>query len=190
MPPLVRLFAEKGFRGTTVADIETAAGLVPRSGGLYKHFPSKRAVLEAGVDRHIQQLESMQSVVDVLPLGDLRAELTLVARWLLGELNRQREAIVLIEKEGAAFPELRERFFTGVVERGYRQAAELARLWLKDVSVPIDFDALATLVVGSLISYRWAEWTFGRDPLLVDEERFVQTFVGLFAGVTDAARGG
>jgi hypothetical protein len=126
----------------------------------------------------------MQSVVDVLPLGDLRAELTLVARWLLAEMQRQRDAIVLIENEGSEFPELRERFFAGVIERGYRQAAELARQWLKDVPVQVDYEALATLVVGSLIAYRWSQWTFGRDPLVVDEERFVQTFVDLFAGVT------
>lgn len=185
----MRLFAERGFKGTTVADIERAAGLVPRSGGLYKHFASKRALLEAGVDRHTQQLESMQSVVDLLPLGDLRAELTLVARWLLGELVRQREAIVVIEKEGAAFPDLRDRFFAGVIERGYRQAAELGRRWLKELPVTVDVDALATLVVGSLINYRWAEWTFGRDPLDVDEERFVQTFVAVFATLTELTGG-
>src|SRR5947209_7757695 len=38
----MRLFAERGFRATTVGDIEAAAGLVPRSGGLYKHFAPKR----------------------------------------------------------------------------------------------------------------------------------------------------
>ena len=38
-----RLFAERGFRGTTIEDIGAAAGI---SGpGVYKHFPSKDAVL-------------------------------------------------------------------------------------------------------------------------------------------------
>ena len=38
-----RLFAERGFRGTSVADIGTACGL---SGpAVYKHFPSKDALL-------------------------------------------------------------------------------------------------------------------------------------------------
>ena len=41
----MRLFAERGYRGTTVGDIEQAAGLSPRAGGLYKHFASKDEVV-------------------------------------------------------------------------------------------------------------------------------------------------
>ena len=44
----MRLFARRGFRGTTVGEIEQAAGLAPRAGGLYKHFRSKEEVLAAG----------------------------------------------------------------------------------------------------------------------------------------------
>ena len=44
----MRLFAERGYRGTTVGDIEQAAGLAPRAGGLYKHFASKDEVLRPG----------------------------------------------------------------------------------------------------------------------------------------------
>ena len=35
-----RLFAEQGYKGTSVGEIEAAAGLSPRAGALYKHFPS------------------------------------------------------------------------------------------------------------------------------------------------------
>ena len=51
----MRLFAAQGFRGTTVGEIEAAAGLAPRAGGLYKHFRSKEEVLEAGIDRHLAE---------------------------------------------------------------------------------------------------------------------------------------
>ena len=46
----VELFGRQGYHGTSVGEIETAAGLVPRSGGLYKHFPSKAALLEAAIE--------------------------------------------------------------------------------------------------------------------------------------------
>ncbi len=49
----MRLFAERGFRATSVGDIEGAVGLVPRRGALYKHFPSKQALLEAAVRAHL-----------------------------------------------------------------------------------------------------------------------------------------
>ncbi|MGH7856187.1 MAG: TetR/AcrR family transcriptional regulator [Candidatus Binatia bacterium] len=179
----MRLFAERGFRATTVGDIEAAAGLVPRSGGLYKHFPSKRALFEEAVERHIRGAERIERIVDLLPVGDLRSELTLLARYLMGELSSEREVVVLIEKDGATFPELRDRFFREVVQRGYRYAVQFAERWLK--SIPggdaVDADALASLAVGTIVAYRRTEWTFGGDPLDVDEERFVQTFVNVFA---------
>jgi len=187
----MRLFAERGFKATTVGGIEAAAGLVPRAGGLYKHFASKRAVFEAGVERHISGTQGMERVIDLMPIGDLRAELTLLVRWLLGELAGEREVVVLIEKEGSAFPELRDRFFEQVVQRGYRRAAEFAQRWLK--SIPgggtVDAEALACLAIGSIVAYRRQIWTFGVDPLDVDEERFVQTFVNTF-GLLARAGGG
>src|SRR5690349_15648193 len=46
----MRLFSRQGYRATTVAQIEEAAGLSPGSGGMYRHFPSKQAVLEATIE--------------------------------------------------------------------------------------------------------------------------------------------
>ncbi len=187
----MRLFAERGFRATTVGEIEEAAGLVPRSGGLYKHFPSKRALFEEAVDRHIRGAEGIQRVIGLLPIGELRSELTLLARYLMGELASEREVVVLLEKEGGSFPELRERFFKEVVQRGYEYAAEFAQRWLK--SIPggdtVDAEALACLAVGAIVAYRQTEWTFGRNPLAVDEERFVQTFVDVFTRLASAEGG-
>src|SRR5215218_9307673 len=57
----LRLFAENGFQGTTVGEIERRAGLTPRAGALYKHFPSKEAVLEAAFERHVAELEAIGS---------------------------------------------------------------------------------------------------------------------------------
>ena len=42
-------FAAKGYAATSVADIQRASGLAPGSGALYKHFASKRELLEAPV---------------------------------------------------------------------------------------------------------------------------------------------
>src|SRR6185295_14014181 len=45
------LFGRQGYHGTTIAQIEAAAGLSAGAGGLYRHFKSKRALLEEGLDR-------------------------------------------------------------------------------------------------------------------------------------------
>src|SRR5215204_4210044 len=118
----LRLFAENGFQGTTVGEIERAAGLTPRAGALYKHFPSKEAVLEAAFERHVAELEELRSVMELMPLGDLRAELTLIARAALQLLARERSLRRIVITEGDRFPDLKRRFKTGVVDRAYRDA--------------------------------------------------------------------
>jgi AcrR family transcriptional regulator len=187
----MRLFAEGGFRATTVGDIEAAAGLARRAGGLYKHFPSKRALLEAGIQRHIQEVSTAAGVIDLLPLRDLRSELTLVARWLLAELAKEREVALVLEKEGdGSLAELRERFAHEVIERGYRQGAELVARLLKHASSPAwDHEAVAVMAIGALVNYRRTQWTYGLTPLDIDEERLVHTFVELLAEGAGRVRG-
>lgn len=49
------LFAERGFTTTSIRTIEERAGLVPGRGSLYRHFPSKEALLEAIVERIVEE---------------------------------------------------------------------------------------------------------------------------------------
>ena len=176
----MRLFAEHGFKGTTVGDIESAAGLVPRRGALYRHFRTKRDLLEAAVERHIHEFQSMSGVMDLLPLGDVRAELTLLIKWLLVELEREREVVLILEKEGAQLPDLRDRFYENVGDFGFHQAVDLTRRLLKEIPAlsDIDVEALVSVTVGAITCHRRTEWTFGRTPLDLDDER-------LAAGVVD-----
>ena len=182
------LFAERGTQGTTIGDIEEGAGLTRRGGAFYKHFHSKEEVLEAGIERQIREVESMRGVLDLLPLGDVRSELTLLCRWLLTELTREREMTRVFEKEGERIPDLRDRMLDRVIQVGYRQAAMLARGWLKDGGDDIDVDAVVIALVGSIVNYRRTQWTFGGAPLDVNEDRFVETWVDGCVRLFDALR--
>ena len=182
----LRLFAERGFRGTTVGDIEAAAGLTPRSGGLYQHFPSKQALLEAALDRHIRDVERIGDVIEFLPLADLRSELTLMGRWILKQLADERDLCRVLEKEGDQFPELVEMMRERISNAGYRQGVEYAARRLKlrqSERGDVDLEALVTVLCGSLVNYRRNEWTFGVPPLEVDEERFLTAWVEVCAAV-------
>jgi AcrR family transcriptional regulator len=185
----IQLFAERGFHGTTVGDIEAAAGLTPRSGALYKHFHSKAELLEAAVERHIFEVRTMGNVVDLMPLGDLRAELTLLARWILAELERERDLMLVLEKDGDELPKLRERFYSEVGEVGYHLGVEYVRRFLKDVPKlnGIDEEALAVIALGAIMTHRRCEWTFGRTPLNFDDERLVNGIVDLLITLVDLA---
>jgi AcrR family transcriptional regulator len=181
------LFSERGFRATTVGDLEAAAGLTRRGGGFYKHFASKQDVLEAILEGHLNQLETTENVMALMPLGDLRAELTLLARWGLQQIQNMRPLVRILQRETTFVPRLVERYRDEVVRRGYALSAEWLRRQFKEMGLPDrDFDALATIAVGSIINYRWEEVLFGLPPADVDEERFVQTFVDLW---TTYARG-
>ncbi len=174
----MRLFAERGYAGTTVGDIEAAAGLAPRSGALYQYFTSKRELLEAAFDRHVRDLEQMQSALDLLPLGDLRSELTLMARWNMQDLKKREDLYRFMRKEGDQFPELVAAVYEDISERPLRRVAELLcdRFRSAGVAEP-DCEALVAVLVQSMSAYRAHESSFGKPPLLVDEERFIDMWV-------------
>ena len=60
----LKLFAARGYAATSVADIQKAAGLAPGSGALYKHFASKRALLEAAVAHRIESIVAAREEYD------------------------------------------------------------------------------------------------------------------------------
>lgn len=175
----VALFGSKGYAGTSVGEIERAAGLSPRSGALYKHFPSKRALLFETVRRRGQRVGELTEVVDAEMLGDVRAELHVMARMLLREIGNDQPVLRIVMKESENFPELREEFYRRIVSNGHGQAVQWLRLVAQRAGVPestLDFDALAALLLGSIINYRIVETIFGRPALDVDEARFLATW--------------
>jgi AcrR family transcriptional regulator len=183
----MRLFAERGYRGTTVGDIEQAAGLAPRAGGLYKHFPSKEAVLSAGIERHVTEIEAMRSAIDLMPLGDLRAELTLIARWALAELRREQDLMRIVFRDGDRFPKLVDLFRERVVDRGYREATRVIGRVFEQAGAPRqERDAVAAIALGSLVHYRVEETMFGAPPAGVGEEEFIDAWVEVWTRVAES----
>ena len=184
----LRLFAEKGYRGTTVGDVELAAGLAPRAGALYKHFGSKKELLAAVVERHLIELQTVERIVDLLPLGDLRSELTLLSRWVLNELDRQRELMLVFEKEGDALADLRDRFYD-VGDVSYHVAVEYTRRLAKEHPRMrgIDPEALAAICMNALVNHRRCLWTFKRNPLDLDDERMTAGVVDVLMRLADPA---
>jgi AcrR family transcriptional regulator len=175
----MRLFAERGYEGTTVGEIERAAGLAPRSGALYQHFENKQDVLERAIERHLGAIDDLGSALEMLPLGDLRAELTLMARWNLASLDRRAALTQFIYREGDRLPaKLRDKLYDRLVERPYSQVVSWlhGRVEDPDDAEP-DLHALALIMIEPMSSYRSLQRLFGRVPGAVDDERFIDTWV-------------
>lgn len=178
----LRLFAERGYEATSIGEIETAAGLVPRSGALYKHFPSKRALIDAALAERFGELDSIDERVELIALGDLRAELTLLARLALDELERERDLSRLVMKEGDRFPGLAEAFHSGIVDRGHRIAAR----WLESRAAELgrdlpDVEATAQVMTDALVGYALQHHIFGDRATRVERDRVIGAWLRIVA---------
>lgn len=172
----MRLFGENGFKGTSVAQIERAAGLTPGAGGLYHHFRSKDAVLAAGVQRHLARLGALRDIRRLFTgLGDPRAELVLMARYVLAELDSEGELLRILAVESRAHPDLVRGAVSALVEGTFAEFAA----WLREqAAVPEErARALAAVALGALLSHRLTRALFGLE--IVDDDTFVATWVGV-----------
>src|SRR5579871_965597 len=92
----VALIAAHGFEGTTVGDIEAAAGLTRRAGGFYRHFSSKEEVLVRAVERAAAEMIAQLRIEDVIGLRSSRAELLLIARAMLQHMKAYRQIRLIL----------------------------------------------------------------------------------------------
>lgn len=187
----MRLFAARGFRATTVGDIEAEAGLAPRRGSLYRHFASKEAVFEACLERWIADVKGFPTTVEaLLPLDDIRSELTVIARGSLQILGRQRDLFRFLARDAIDFPHLVARVHDELVAVGYRQLSTWFRAQLKATDIPrAAADALAAVALSSLAHYRQDEAIYGAPPGDVSESDFVDAWVDTWHAAIVVAAG-
>ena len=178
------LFAAKGFDAAQVGDIEAAAGFVARGGTMYRHFPSKQALLEAALTRHIESVAKFDDLLALLPLADVRSEVQLLGRWLLGELDREELITRVIEKDARRVGHLLDSMRESISETGYRYARAYLDTRLDDDRW--DRDALAVLMLGALINLRRSRWTFEKPPLGLDDDRAIATWVDMALAILHA----
>ena len=175
----MRLFGERGYDATSVAEIERSAGLTPGAGGLFHHFRTKEAVLVAGIERQLARLEAVRQIRGAIPpLGDLRAELTLVARYVFLELEEEQELLRVLISESRQRPHL----LTGAVEQVVRGTFnEFAALLARSGGTEVG----AALALGSLVAFASAELLLGQAPVDADREEVIATWVEMVMGLVE-----
>lgn len=174
----MRCFADRGYAATTMADIESAAGFQPRTGGTYRHFKSKYAILDAALDGELGALREAKAAAPADPVSVLET-----ARAALRTLDGQRDLMKVLFRDLDAFPELFERMSEQLIQSTYRETADR----IAEMSPEADAAAIAAVTVGSLVNFKIIQAFTGRTPNDVDDERFAQAWARI---VTAAATAG
>jgi AcrR family transcriptional regulator len=177
----MRLFGERGYAATSVADIEAAAGLAAGGGGLYRHFRSKRELLEAGVRR---QVAANRALLDRLTealarQGDLEEQLRELGRAGVARLEQERDLNRLVVRDLRQFPDL----LATAADEDIRPVHEALAGWLarRDVDGVLDAPAVAAVLAGATSHYWLLSDVFGEHPSGVDVQRYVAALAGLVA---------
>lgn len=149
----IRLFAERGFQSVTMDDIGTAAGITGSS--VYKHFPTKIALLVAALERGHARLHT--GMGRALALGKTPTEvLDLLTHKHIEFALENSQLISILGSEREELPE-ENRKVSNRAQRDYlnvwmRVLAE-CRPELKPEVVRITVDAVFT-VIGNLAAMR------------------------------------
>ena len=129
------LFAEKGFRATTVRDIADAAGVL--SGSLYHHFDSKESIVDKLLSEFLTDLVAQYQ--QVLAAGAApRDTLERFIEVAFAALPRHRAAIVVFQQDGG--------YLAGFERFGYINeiASEIERMWVDVIDRGVAEGALVT----------------------------------------------
>jgi TetR/AcrR family transcriptional regulator, cholesterol catabolism regulator len=93
-----RLFAEKGFRNTTVRDIADAAGIL--SGSLYHHFDSKESMVDEILSSFQEELFGQYDEI-LASDDDARAKLERAVLVSFDAINRHHDEVAIFQNDAA-----------------------------------------------------------------------------------------
>lgn len=188
----LRLFADRGYAATSVAEIEAAAGLSPGAGGLYRHFRSKEEVLGAAVREHITRTREQISLVmenagefEERPL-DVR--LRMACKAGLAKMREEQDLIRVLFRDLDQFPGLVTEMREGIVNPLYDSIATWLSAQPEYMGAEEDWPAIASILGGAVVNYWLANESLYEAPTRIDEQRFVAGWARLALGLVAVDR--
>lgn len=115
------LFAEKGFRATTVREIADAAGIL--SGSLYHHFDSKESIGDEILQSFLNEVLTVYRAAVATDDGP-RPVLEHIVRSSTETVSRHRAALTMLQNDWS--------YFSGQPRFGYLRKAlqEIENIWI------------------------------------------------------------
>jgi AcrR family transcriptional regulator len=156
-----RLFGERSYRRTSVADICARAGMA--TGSFYAHFSSKGDIFAAVVRQINADLRAaMRKALEEAP-ADQRARERAAFGAFFDTLSRRPWIDRIVRESEFVDPGLFREYYERLA-RGYARGVRQAQL-AGEVDARYDPEVIAYLYtgVGNFIGMRWADWTAGRQ---------------------------
>jgi AcrR family transcriptional regulator len=174
----LRLFAAKGYAATSVADIQRASGLAPGSGALYKHFASKRELLEAAVTHRIDSIVAAREQFDAGQPGSVEQAVRTAGQLIWSNLNQSEDLLKVMLREPEELGDLDEKTWQVITDNAYQRFADELTASNRSGRTRIpDPEAAAAVAIASLSYAATLQALSGRVPGNVDEDRYFEAWV-------------
>ncbi|MEV7007382.1 helix-turn-helix domain-containing protein [Streptosporangium sp. NPDC051022] len=184
----LRLFAERGYSATSVAEIEAASGLSPGAGGLYRHFRSKYEVLAAAMGEHAARTRA-QVAETLAEMNALDSSIALEERLAhlceagLAKVREENELTRVFFRDLSQFPELVAIVREGLLQPMFDAITTWFRAQPEYADAELDWPAIGAVLGGAVVHYRLFEETVGEPPGRAELDRFVASWVRLALGL-------
>jgi AcrR family transcriptional regulator len=185
----VRLFSEKGFRGTTTREL--AAALDVTEPVIYQHFETKRdlyrAIIETKARERRQDNEHWKDVEN--PRGD-REFFGAVARLLLQRVERDPSYLRLLLFSALEGHELADLFFERDAAEFYDRISDYIRKRMEAGAFRADIDPFvaARALVGMAVHHATVQALFRDTIVTASREEYATEMVEIFlAGIEGCA---
>jgi AcrR family transcriptional regulator len=174
----LKLFAEKGFHGTSMRDIARAADIT--EGLIYHYFASKRDLFRAIIEEH-SFLPLLRSLPDLGEWLDTRELLLVLARGFFDVLHRNEDLTRLLLQEVQVFPEEKEAFFADAVKESIGALATvLGDRMSERARHQVDPGVIARIFFNSLLAFFVEQEILGGKHIFPgDEQAYVEHLVDM-----------
>jgi len=174
----LKLFAEKGFHGTSMRDIARAADIT--EGLIYHYFTNKRDLFTAIIEEH-SFLPLLRSLPDLGEWLDTRELLLVLARGFFDVLHRNEDLTRLLLQEVQVFPEEKEAFFADAVKESIEALAKVLEDRMSEKARrQVDPAVIARIFFNSLLAFFVEQQILGGKHIVpADEQAYVEHLVDM-----------
>jgi AcrR family transcriptional regulator len=178
------LFARKGYASTSIADIQRACGLSPGSGALYKHFPSKKALLQEAARRQVEQMGAAHDDYNRTRPTDVQGALRQGAEQIWANVENNTELLRVMFREPEALDDMIDDVWSAATITAYQRISRaLSAAKKAGAASAEDPEATGTVLLAALAYFPIAQLLIGRTPGNLDADRFRDAWLRLAEGV-------